>query len=44
MNSTRAASKARRIATSLATRRFSNFRFNYSALGDTVNVASRLEV
>jgi class 3 adenylate cyclase len=42
MNSMPEASKARRIATSLATRRFSDFRFNYSVLGDTVNIASRL--
>ena len=43
MNSTPAASKARRKVKSLATRRFSDFRFNYSVLGDTVNIASRLE-
>ena len=42
MNSTPAASKARRKVKSLATRRFSDFRFNYSVLGDTVNIASRL--
>ena len=43
MNSTPPTSKARRTAKSLATRRFSDFRFNYSVLGDTVNIASRLE-